>query len=106
MNENDILKIGDFGLCTLYQGSSVEYTPHVATRWYRAPELLYGCKKSNMAIDLWAAGAIFAELHLSKPLFPGDNDLDQLARIFAICGSIEEDWPVSLSNFAYIFTHT
>lgn len=46
------------------------YTQQVATRWYRAPELLYGTKKYTEAIDLWAVGCIFAELILKKPLFP------------------------------------
>ena len=50
----------------------------MATRWYRAPELLYGARKYTEGVDLWAVGCIFGELLNNSPLFPGENDIDQL----------------------------
>ncbi len=65
-------------------------------RWYRAPELLFGAKAYGSAIDMWAVGCIFAEMMLRNPYFPGDSDIDQLAKIFAALGTpTEEIWPVS-----------
>jgi serine/threonine protein kinase len=49
----------------------------VATRWYRAPELLYGARRYTEGVDLWAVGCILGELLNSSPLFPGENDIDQ-----------------------------
>jgi cell cycle related kinase len=49
----------------------------VATRWYRAPELLYGARWYTEGVDLWAVGCILGELLNSSPLFPGENDIDQ-----------------------------
>ena len=67
------------------------------TRWYRAPELLFGARKYTGAIDMWAVGCIFAELMLRTPYFPGTSDLDQLGKIFAALGTpTEETWPVIL----------
>ena len=52
----------------------------VATRWYRAPELLYGARRYTEGVDLWAVGCILGELLNCSPLFPGENDLDQARR--------------------------
>jgi serine/threonine protein kinase len=58
-----VLKLGDFGLCRTYGSpSSYPMTPEVVTRWYRAPELLFGAKIYTPAIDVWSAGCIIAEL--------------------------------------------
>ena len=46
-------------------------TDYVATRWYRAPEILLSCKRYTKAIDMWSVGCILAELVGRKPLFPG-----------------------------------
>lgn len=55
-----------------------EYTDYVATRWYRAPELLIGHQPYGAQVDIWALGCVFAESVSSRPLFPGSTDLDQL----------------------------
>ncbi|CAH8555597.1 unnamed protein product [Heterobilharzia americana] len=69
-------------------------THQVATRWYRAPELFYGCTLYGVGIDIWAVGCIIAEFLLRTPLFPGDCDLTQLAKIYEITGTPEDDcWP-------------
>ncbi|KAL8271153.1 hypothetical protein Esti_004921 [Eimeria stiedai] len=63
-------------------------TSYVATRWYRAPELLTGGLEYGYAVDLWAAGCIMGELIDQQPLFPGDSDIDQLYRIQLVLGPI------------------
>ncbi|KAJ4957452.1 hypothetical protein NE237_024563 [Protea cynaroides] len=68
-------------------------TSCVGTRWFRAPELLYGSTSYGQEIDLWSLGCIFAELFNLEPLFPGTSDIDQLSRIINVLGNItEETW--------------
>ena len=54
------------------------YTDYVATRWYRAPELLVGDTSYGRAVDIWAIGCLFSEMLTGEPLFPGESDIDQL----------------------------
>ncbi|GAA0149486.1 non-receptor serine/threonine protein kinase [Lithospermum erythrorhizon] len=69
-------------------------TSCVGTRWFRAPELLYGSTNYGPEVDLWSLGCIFAELLSLESLFPGTSDIDQLSRIFSILGNLtEEVWP-------------
>lgn len=57
------------------------------SRWYKAPELLFGCRDYDSSIDIWALGCIFGELINGFPLFPGVNEIDQLGRIGIFLGS-------------------
>ncbi|KAK4415458.1 Cyclin-dependent kinase F-1 [Sesamum alatum] len=69
-------------------------TSCVGTRWFRAPELLYGSTNYGLEIDLWSVGCIFAELLSLEPIFPGNSDIDQLGKIFSILGNLtDEVWP-------------
>ncbi|KAL3535732.1 hypothetical protein ACH5RR_004193 [Cinchona calisaya] len=69
-------------------------TSCVGTRWFRAPELLYGSTTYGPEIDLWSLGCIFAELLSLEPLFPGTSDIDQLSRIISVMGNLSEEvWP-------------
>jgi len=69
-------------------------TPTVVTRWYRAPELLFGATHYTSAVDMWSVGCIFAEMILRVPLFTGDHEIDQLSKIFAALGTpTPESWP-------------
>ncbi|KAJ6660422.1 hypothetical protein lerEdw1_017846 [Lerista edwardsae] len=66
----------------------------VVTLWYRAPEILLGCKYYSTAVDIWSIGCIFAEMVTRKALFPGDSEIDQLFRIFRTLGTPTESvWP-------------
>jgi serine/threonine protein kinase len=87
------LKLSDFGLATVYVGPTKSYSHQVATRWYRAPELLLGGRQYDGAVDMWAVGAVLAELLHLVPLFPGQSDIDQLFRIFQVLGHPEASWP-------------
>lgn len=103
VNCSGVLKIGDFGLAKLYGSPNRINTHQVVTRWYRAPELLFGAKQYSTGIDMWAVGCILAELLLRVPLFPGESDLDQLTKIFGVFGNpTEENWPGVKSLVDYI----
>nr|CAH8827370.1 unnamed protein product [Trichobilharzia regenti] len=95
ISSTGILKIADFGLARVFENSSERlYSHQVATRWYRAPELLYGAKKYTNSVDLWAIGCIFGELLNNSPLFPGENDIEQLWFVVRVLGTPSEDvWP-------------
>nr|BAE48519.1 ERK5 [Xenopus laevis] len=91
INENCELKIGDFGmargLCTKPDEYKYFMTEYVATRWYRAPELMLSLHEYTQAIDMWSVGCIFAEMLGRKPLFPGNNYLHQLHLIMTVLGT-------------------
>ncbi|XP_073873866.1 cyclin-dependent kinase 20 isoform X3 [Macaca fascicularis] len=89
------LKIADFGLARVFSpDSSRLYTHQVATRWYRAPELLYGARQYDQGVDLWAVGCIMGELLNGSPLFPGENDIEQLCYVLRILGTPNPQvWP-------------
>ncbi|XP_014833970.1 PREDICTED: cyclin-dependent kinase 20 isoform X1 [Poecilia mexicana] len=89
------LKVADFGLARLFSDQKERlYSHQVATRWYRAPELLYGARKYDEGVDLWAVGCIFGELLNSSPLFPGENDIEQLCCVLRVLGTpTRESWP-------------
>ena len=89
------LKIADFGLSRIQEGSvGRQYSHQVATRWYRPPELLYGSRNYTEGVDLWAVGCVFGELLNNCPLFPGENDIDQLGIVIRNLGTpSEQSWP-------------
>ncbi|XP_076381059.1 cyclin-dependent kinase 20 [Megalopta genalis] len=95
INEKGILKIADFGLGRLmWTDMCRPYSHQIATRWYRAPELLYGARYYTSAIDMWSIGCIFGELLNKSPLFPGETDIEQLAIVLKYLGSpTPETWP-------------
>lgn len=91
------LKIIDFGLArasfrTSDDNDTVLWTNYIATRWYRAPELIMPqANNYGPGIDVWSAGCIFAEMLLRKPLLPGSNELDQLRKITDFTGTPSMD---------------
>lgn len=89
------LKIADFGLARVFSpDGSRPYTHQVATRWYRAPELLYGARQYDQGVDLWAVGCILGELLNGSPLFPGENDIEQLCCVLRVLGTPNPQiWP-------------
>jgi mitogen-activated protein kinase 15 len=82
------IKVCDFGLSRVIQdnGPPDQLTDYIATRWYRAPEILFGSSAYGPGIDMWAVGCILAELLSSRPLFPGASTMDQLERIISFTG--------------------
>lgn len=103
VNADCQLRVCDFGLArAAFQSSDdhVFWTDYVATRWYRAPELILAHSATySTAIDMWSVGCIFAEmLGKGKPLFPGTNAYDQFARIVNVTGRPSPDVVASLNN--------
>ncbi|EFH44001.1 predicted protein [Arabidopsis lyrata subsp. lyrata] len=93
INGNGVLKLADFGLATFFDPhNSVPLTTHVATLWYRPPELLLGASHYDVGIDLWSTGCVIGELYAGKPILLGKNETDQLHKIFQLCGSPSEDY--------------
>ena len=81
-----VIKIGDFGLAREIR-SRPPYTDYVATRWYRAPEILLKSTNYNSPVDIYALGCIIAELYLLNPLFSGSSELDQMHKICSVLGT-------------------
>ncbi|KAJ8143815.1 hypothetical protein OXX80_007134 [Metschnikowia pulcherrima] len=93
VNYNCDVKICDFGLARI-MGSTVsplesKLTEYVATRWYRAPEIMLSQSMYTTAVDLWSVGCMMAELFLGYPLFPGKDYKHQLLLIFQYLGTPE-----------------
>ena len=85
------LKICDFGFARQFKAEREDsVTDYVATRWYRPPELLVGGDYGK-EIDMWAVACIMCELIDGNPLFPGENELDQLFLIQKSLGTLPPD---------------
>ncbi|XP_023230436.1 mitogen-activated protein kinase 14-like isoform X2 [Centruroides vittatus] len=87
VNEDCELKILDFGLA---RHAEIEMTGYVATRWYRAPEIMLNWQHYNHTVDIWSVGCIMAELLTSRTLFPGTDHIDQLLQIMSLVGTPDD----------------
>ncbi|KAJ4729802.1 Protein kinase-like protein [Melia azedarach] len=105
IDDNGVLKIADFGLASFFNPKdSGSMTSRVVTLWYRPPELLLGASHYGAAVDLWSAGCILGELFAGKPILPGKTEVEQLHRIFKLCGSPSEDyWRKSKLHHSTVF---
>ena len=83
-------KLCDFGFARLVSETGEKLTDYVATRWYRAPELLLSQGNYGKEVDYWAIGCIMGELVDGNPLFPGENELDQLHCIQKVLGNFTD----------------
>ncbi|KKK14908.1 mitogen-activated protein [Aspergillus ochraceoroseus] len=95
VNADCELKICDFGLA---RGFSIDpeenagyMTEYVATRWYRAPEIMLSFQSYTKAIDVWSVGCILAELLGGRPFFKGRDYVDQLNQILHYLGTPNEE---------------
>ncbi|KAI5081024.1 hypothetical protein GOP47_0004207 [Adiantum capillus-veneris] len=105
LDNSGLLKIADFGLATFFRPDKNQpLTSRVVTLWYRPPELLLGATEYGVGVDLWSTGCILAELLAGKPIMPGRTEVEQLHKIFKLCGSpSEEYWKKSKLPHATIF---
>lgn len=92
-----IIKLADFGLARETK-SKPPYTEYVSTRWYRAPEVLLLSRDYSNPVDMWALGTIMAELVNLRPLFPGQDQVDQVARICEILGDPSDAYGVDANG--------
>lgn len=119
LNSDCHVKLCDFGLCrsvaeTTNQAGAAAgaanpaagnpvLTDYVATRWYRAPEILLGSTNYSKGVDMWAVGCILAEMLLGKPLFPGSSTMNQLEKIIEVTGP---PTPEAMQNMRSSFAST
>ncbi|ESQ34932.1 hypothetical protein EUTSA_v10006926mg [Eutrema salsugineum] len=106
VNNEGILKVADFGLANFcnVSGNKQPLTSRVVTLWYRPPELLLGATEYGASVDLWSVGCVFAELLLGKPVLQGRTEVEQLHKIFKLCGSPPADyWKKSKLPHAMLF---
>jgi serine/threonine protein kinase len=73
--DSHILKVCDFGSAKRIVKKDVNVS-YICSRYYRAPELIFGSTEYNQNIDVWSVGCVIAELLLGQPLFPGDSGVD------------------------------
>ena len=93
LNGDCLMKVADFGLARSMrdlgdrsQESAPVLTDYVATRWYRAPEILMGSPQYTFGVDMWSIGCIIGEMLTGKAVFPGASTLDQLEKILELTG--------------------
>ena len=91
VNEDCTAKLCDFGLVRAVDIDEDEepqsiLTEYIATRWYRAPEIILGSKKYSKSVDIWGLGCMLGEVLRGKPLFPGTSSLNQIERILTWTG--------------------
>jgi len=93
LNSDCLIKVADFGLVRLISSGERAneqqmpvLTEYVATRWYRAPEILLGSRTYTKGVDMWSLGCILGELLVGRPIFPGTSTLNQLDKILVLTG--------------------
>ncbi|KAL1350874.1 hypothetical protein HN51_014851 [Arachis hypogaea] len=80
------LKICDFGSAKILVKGEPNIS-YICSRYYRAPELIFGATEYTTAIDIWSGGCVLGELLLGQPLFPGESGVDQLVEIIKVLGT-------------------
>ncbi|XP_024525746.1 extracellular signal-regulated kinase 2 isoform X1 [Selaginella moellendorffii] len=100
-------KLADFGLARSVaqlkddMGQAQVLTDYVATRWYRAPEILLGSTNYTFGVDMWSSGCILGELLNGKPVFPGASTMNQIEKVLDLIGKpASEDIAAFESPFA------
>ncbi|KAJ6486781.1 Pkinase-domain-containing protein [Mycena sanguinolenta] len=102
ISNSGTLLIADFGLARAFDsgdnpnrgGKERKYTNCVVTRWYRPPELLLGARQYGGEVDMWGIGCVLGEMFMRRPILPGTSDLDQLEKIWVLCGTPNQhSWP-------------
>lgn len=97
LNSECLVKVIDFGLARSIASlenvnvANPVLTDYVATRWYRAPEILLGSQKYTKGVDMWSIGCILGELLGGKPMFPGTSTMNQLDKIIEVTGRPSSD---------------
>lgn len=104
LNSECQLKLADFGLArslaSLHNDSAqhAQLTDYVATRWYRAPEILLGSQTYTFGVDMWSCGCILGELLTGRPIFPGSSTMNQLDRIMEVTGVPSREEAASIGS--------
>ena len=96
------IQIADFGLSRSVVKTPEEDDPvlteYIATRWYRAPEIILGAQQYTKAVDVWSVGCILGEMLHGRAIFPGKSTLNQIELILKLIGMPSDDDLESLGN--------
>ncbi|KAL8465150.1 hypothetical protein ACS0TY_034591 [Phlomoides rotata] len=105
VNDQGVLKVADFGLANFSScGQRQPLTSRVVTLWYRPPELLLGSTDYGASVDIWSVGCLLPELLTGRPILQGRTEVEQLHKIFKLCGSPPDDyWKKSKLPHATLF---
>jgi len=103
LNSECLVKVADFGLARSIEfkeddGTQQVLTDYVATRWYRAPEILLGSTEYTKGVDMWSVGCILGELMHGKPIFPGNSTMNQLERIMEYTGRPSKEDIIAINS--------
>jgi serine/threonine protein kinase len=82
-----MMKVIDYGMAKEIEFEDRPMTNEVGSLYYRAPELLLGSKRYDFSVDVWSLGCVFYEMLTRKVLFKGENQLDQVKKIFKVTGT-------------------
>ena len=109
LNSDCLMKVADFGLARSFnidghdEDGDAVFTDYIATRWYRAPEILLGSNKYSTAVDMWGAGCILGEILAGKPVFAGSSTIQQLELICGLVG--KPAWNRQECERISVYTH-
>ena len=99
--EDNKVKIADFGLSRSYSVPIKNYTKEILTLWYRSPELILGADYYSTGIDIWSIGCIMVELFTKRPFFKGDSEIGQLFKIYEVLGTPNEKDLPGFKSYPY-----
>lgn len=94
--KSHILKLIDFGSAKKFVIGEPNVS-YICSRYYRAPELIFGASEYTTMIDVWSTGCVIGELMLGQPLFPGENGADQLVEIIKILGTPNKEQIIAMN---------
>lgn len=92
-----VLKLCDFGSAKILVKGEPNVS-YICSRYYRAPELIFGATMYTIAIDMWSSGCVCAEMLLGRPLFPGESGVDQLVEIIKVLGTPTSEQILSMNR--------
>ncbi|CEG71532.1 Putative Likely protein kinase [Rhizopus microsporus] len=95
-----ICKMCDFGSAKILVPGEPNVS-YICSRYYRAPELIFGATNYTLSIDTWSTGCVMAELILGQPFFPGESGIDQLVEIIKILGTPSKQ-EIAAMNASYV----
>ncbi|KAI9297588.1 Pkinase-domain-containing protein [Neoconidiobolus thromboides FSU 785] len=98
--QTGVLKLCDFGSAKILVPGEGNVA-YICSRYYRAPELIFGATNYTTQIDIWSVGCVMAELMLCQPLFPGESGIDQLVEIIKVLGTPDKE-QIHHMNPAYV----
>eukprot|EP00929_Paragymnodinium_shiwhaense_P000554 TRINITY_DN10079_c0_g1_i3.p1 TRINITY_DN10079_c0_g1~~TRINITY_DN10079_c0_g1_i3.p1 ORF type:complete len:521 (+),score=107.30 TRINITY_DN10079_c0_g1_i3:111-1673(+) len=92
-----VLKLCDFGSAARDGRGRPSLVAYICSRYYRAPELVFGSTHYGAPVDLWSLGCVLGEMLRGRPIFPGENGVDQMVEIVKVLGSPTQAEVVSMN---------